>query len=101
MFICFLHLFGALSPFFFTQIKLFTPPKFSLCSLNSCVVSCSINGQYMKQGKLGAAVLGNHTTKEVGALLFSLLLYAPGLTFVWFLIMSSALLFFSTSCFCI
>lgn len=23
----------------------------------------------MKQGKLGAAVLGNHTTKEVGALL--------------------------------
>uniref|UniRef100_A0A7N6C3D8 peptidylprolyl isomerase n=1 Tax=Anabas testudineus TaxID=64144 RepID=A0A7N6C3D8_ANATE len=24
-----------------------------------------INGQYVKQGKLGAAVLGNHTTKEV------------------------------------
>lgn len=30
---------------------------------------CSINGQYVKQGKLGAAVLGNHTTKEVRALL--------------------------------
>lgn len=24
-----------------------------------------MNGQYVKQGKLGAAVLGNHTTKEV------------------------------------
>lgn len=30
---------------------------------------CSINGQYVKQGKLGAAVLANHTTKEVEALL--------------------------------
>lgn len=25
----------------------------------------SVNGQYVKQGKVGAAVLGNHTTKEV------------------------------------
>ncbi|XP_063051269.1 FK506-binding protein 15 isoform X2 [Engraulis encrasicolus] len=30
-----------------------------------------VNGQYMKQGKLGAAVLGNHATKE-----YKLLLYA-------------------------
>uniref|UniRef100_A0A4W5QR01 peptidylprolyl isomerase n=1 Tax=Hucho hucho TaxID=62062 RepID=A0A4W5QR01_9TELE len=30
-----------------------------------------LNGQYQKQGKLGAAVLGNHTTKE-----YKLLLYA-------------------------
>ncbi|XP_036434192.1 LOW QUALITY PROTEIN: FK506-binding protein 15 [Colossoma macropomum] len=30
-----------------------------------------VNGQYMKQGKLGAAVLGNHTAKE-----YKLLLYA-------------------------
>ncbi|XP_053480083.1 FK506-binding protein 15 isoform X2 [Ictalurus furcatus] len=30
-----------------------------------------VNGQYMKQGKLGAAVLGNHTNKE-----YKLLLYA-------------------------
>ncbi|XP_072538566.1 FK506-binding protein 15 isoform X2 [Salminus brasiliensis] len=30
-----------------------------------------VNGQYTKQGKLGAAVLGNHTTKE-----YKLLLYA-------------------------
>ncbi|XP_063345545.1 FK506-binding protein 15 isoform X5 [Pelmatolapia mariae] len=29
-----------------------------------------INGQYMKQGKLGAAVLGNHTTKEYKLLLY-------------------------------
>lgn len=29
------------------------------------VYFCSVNGQYMKQGKLGAAVLGNHTDKEV------------------------------------
>lgn len=25
----------------------------------------SVNGQYLKQGKLGAAVLGNHANKEV------------------------------------
>lgn len=30
-----------------------------------------MNGQYVKQGKLGAAVLGNHTTKEVRGLLNS------------------------------
>lgn len=35
----------------------------------------------MKQGKLGAAVLGNHTTKEVGALLIGHLLQIIGLTF--------------------
>ncbi|XP_043966563.1 FK506-binding protein 15 isoform X2 [Gambusia affinis] len=29
-----------------------------------------INGQYMKQGKLGAAVLGNHATKEYKLLLY-------------------------------
>uniref|UniRef100_A0A7N6B4W3 peptidylprolyl isomerase n=1 Tax=Anabas testudineus TaxID=64144 RepID=A0A7N6B4W3_ANATE len=29
-----------------------------------------INGQYVKQGKLGAAVLGNHTTKEYKLLLY-------------------------------
>ncbi|XP_056136153.1 FK506-binding protein 15 [Lampris incognitus] len=29
-----------------------------------------INGQYVKQGKLGAAVLGNHTTKEYKMLLY-------------------------------
>lgn len=28
-------------------------------------VSWSANGQYTKQGKLGAAVLGSHSTKEV------------------------------------
>lgn len=33
---------------------------------SSSFVSCSVNGQYTKQGKLGAAVLGSHTTKEVG-----------------------------------
>uniref|UniRef100_A0A7N6AIL4 peptidylprolyl isomerase n=1 Tax=Anabas testudineus TaxID=64144 RepID=A0A7N6AIL4_ANATE len=30
----------------------------------------NINGQYVKQGKLGAAVLGNHTTKEYKLLLY-------------------------------
>ncbi|XP_049906267.1 FK506-binding protein 15 isoform X4 [Epinephelus moara] len=29
-----------------------------------------INGQYVKQGKLGAAILGNHTTKEYKLLLY-------------------------------
>uniref|UniRef100_A0AAQ4QBU3 peptidylprolyl isomerase n=1 Tax=Gasterosteus aculeatus aculeatus TaxID=481459 RepID=A0AAQ4QBU3_GASAC len=29
-----------------------------------------MNGQYVKQGKLGAAVLGNHTTKEYKVLLY-------------------------------
>ncbi|KAL1269380.1 hypothetical protein QQF64_031669 [Cirrhinus molitorella] len=29
-----------------------------------------VNGQYVKQGKLGAAVLGNHTTKEYKVLLY-------------------------------
>lgn len=29
-----------------------------------------VNGQYVKQGKLGAAVLGNHTTKEYKILLY-------------------------------
>lgn len=42
---------------------------------------CSMNGQYVKQGKLGAAVLGNHTTKEVGALLTGHLFQITGLTF--------------------
>lgn len=31
---------------------------------------CSVNGQYVKQGKLGAAVLGNHSTKEVRMITF-------------------------------
>lgn len=31
---------------------------------------CSVNGQYVKQGKLGAAVLGNHSTKEVRMIMF-------------------------------
>lgn len=44
-------------------------------------VFCSINGQYVKQGKLGAAALGNHTTKEVGALLTGHLFGITGLTF--------------------
>src|SRR4029434_696004 len=32
-----------------------------------CVCDCvnSVNGQYVKQGKVGAAVLGNHGNKEV------------------------------------
>uniref|UniRef100_A0A8B9RDX7 peptidylprolyl isomerase n=1 Tax=Astyanax mexicanus TaxID=7994 RepID=A0A8B9RDX7_ASTMX len=30
----------------------------------------SVNGQYVKQGKLGAAVLGNHVTKEYKILLY-------------------------------
>ncbi|XP_061621093.1 FK506-binding protein 15-like [Phyllopteryx taeniolatus] len=29
-----------------------------------------INGQYVKQGKLGAAILGNHTSKEYKLLLY-------------------------------
>lgn len=35
-------------------------------SINTCF-SCfySTNGQYVKQGKFGAAVLGNHTAREV------------------------------------
>lgn len=35
----------------------------------------------MKQGKLGAAVLGNHTTKEVGALLIGHLFEIITVTF--------------------
>ncbi|XP_039514485.1 FK506-binding protein 15 isoform X2 [Pimephales promelas] len=31
---------------------------------------CFVNGQYVKQGKLGAAVLGNHVTKEYKILLY-------------------------------
>lgn len=42
---------------------------------------CSINGQYVKQSKLGAALLGNHTTKEVGALPVSHLLEIIAVTF--------------------
>ena len=35
-------------------------------SVNTCFsYFCSTNGQYVKQGKFGAAVLGNHTTREV------------------------------------
>lgn len=34
--------------------------------VNACFsYFCSTNGQYVKQGKFGAAVLGNHTTREV------------------------------------
>lgn len=40
-----------------------------------------MNGQYVKQGKLGAAVLGSHTTKEVRALLTGHLFQITGLTF--------------------
>lgn len=29
------------------------------------LLSSSVNGQYLKQGKYGAAVVGNHATKEV------------------------------------
>lgn len=42
--------------------------------------SCSINGQYVKQGKLGAAILGNHATREVG-LEFGFLCEIIGWTF--------------------
>lgn len=38
---------------------------FACCRFNVFFCLCSVNGQYMKQGKLGAAVLGNHTNKEV------------------------------------
>ncbi|XP_056313991.1 FK506-binding protein 15 [Danio aesculapii] len=31
---------------------------------------CFVNGQYVKQGKIGAAVLGNHVTKEYKILLY-------------------------------
>ncbi|XP_072528509.1 FK506-binding protein 15 [Salminus brasiliensis] len=31
---------------------------------------CYVNGQYMKQGRLGAAILGNHVTKEYKILLY-------------------------------
>ncbi|XP_022521952.2 FK506-binding protein 15 isoform X1 [Astyanax mexicanus] len=31
---------------------------------------CYVNGQYVKQGKLGAAILGNHVTKEYKILLY-------------------------------
>uniref|UniRef100_A0A671YVK0 peptidylprolyl isomerase n=1 Tax=Sparus aurata TaxID=8175 RepID=A0A671YVK0_SPAAU len=56
----------------------YTAPKQPRKSSNSVCVSlscrfcpmCSINGQYVKQGKLGAAVLGNHTTKEYKLLLY-------------------------------
>lgn len=41
--------------------------------LNRPICLCSVNGQYMKQGKLGAAVLGNHTNKEVGVFVMSCL----------------------------
>ena len=35
-------------------------------NVNTCFsFFCSTNGQYVKQGKFGAAVLGNHTTREV------------------------------------
>ena len=34
-----------------------------------CILLPSINGQYANQGKLGAAVLGNHSSKEVRCLL--------------------------------
>uniref|UniRef100_A0A665W3A7 peptidylprolyl isomerase n=1 Tax=Echeneis naucrates TaxID=173247 RepID=A0A665W3A7_ECHNA len=40
--------------------------------MKSCTafVSHSINGQYVKQGKLGAAALGNHASKEYKILLY-------------------------------
>uniref|UniRef100_A0A672SJQ1 peptidylprolyl isomerase n=1 Tax=Sinocyclocheilus grahami TaxID=75366 RepID=A0A672SJQ1_SINGR len=38
--------------------------------VNTLFFLCSVNGQYVKQGKLGAAVLGNHTTKEYKILLY-------------------------------
>uniref|UniRef100_A0A4W4FP47 peptidylprolyl isomerase n=1 Tax=Electrophorus electricus TaxID=8005 RepID=A0A4W4FP47_ELEEL len=49
------------------------PPSVSPAVLFATAVQAYryVNGQYMKQGKLGAAVLGNHTTKE-----YKLLLYA-------------------------
>ncbi|XP_043913905.1 FK506-binding protein 15 [Protopterus annectens] len=42
-----------------------------LAVLYACAVHAYryVNGQYVKQGKLGTAVLGNHTTKEVRCLL--------------------------------
>uniref|UniRef100_A0A4W2FKS5 peptidylprolyl isomerase n=1 Tax=Bos indicus x Bos taurus TaxID=30522 RepID=A0A4W2FKS5_BOBOX len=40
-------------------------------SVNTCFsYFCSTNGQYVKQGKFGAAVLGNHTTREYSILLY-------------------------------
>lgn len=49
-------------------------------SCHFCLM-CSINGQYAKQGKLGAAVLGNHATKEVWGLLIGHLFEIIGVTF--------------------
>uniref|UniRef100_A0A452GAS0 peptidylprolyl isomerase n=1 Tax=Capra hircus TaxID=9925 RepID=A0A452GAS0_CAPHI len=40
-------------------------------NVNTCFsFFCSTNGQYVKQGKFGAAVLGNHTTREYKILLY-------------------------------
>uniref|UniRef100_A0A671TDG3 peptidylprolyl isomerase n=1 Tax=Sinocyclocheilus anshuiensis TaxID=1608454 RepID=A0A671TDG3_9TELE len=38
--------------------------------VNTLFFLCSVNGQYVKQGKLGAAFLGNHSTKEYKILLY-------------------------------
>ncbi|XP_051510137.1 FK506-binding protein 15 isoform X3 [Myxocyprinus asiaticus] len=49
-----------------------TPPPNSPAVLFATAVHAYryVNGQYVKQGKLGAAVLGNHTTKEYKILLY-------------------------------
>ncbi|XP_051950127.1 FK506-binding protein 15 isoform X2 [Xyrauchen texanus] len=49
-----------------------TPPAKSPAVLFATAVHAFryVNGQYVKQGKLGAAVLGNHTTKEYKILLY-------------------------------
>ena len=58
-------------------------------SFSTIFVLHSINGQYVKQGKLGAAALGNHTTKEVRALLTGHLFEITGLTleFLWIILL--------------
>ena len=48
----------------------FVCPSVTVCEQRNhmnipCILLPSINGQYANQGKLGAAVLGNHSSKEV------------------------------------
>uniref|UniRef100_A0A672Z5L6 peptidylprolyl isomerase n=1 Tax=Sphaeramia orbicularis TaxID=375764 RepID=A0A672Z5L6_9TELE len=47
-----------------------TKSSYKEIQLKDCCVWCSINEQYVNQGKLGAAVLGSHTTKEYKLLLY-------------------------------
>ncbi|CDQ77148.1 unnamed protein product [Oncorhynchus mykiss] len=44
--------------------------RLSCLILSSWFCVCSVNGQYTKQGKVGAAILGNHPTREYMILLY-------------------------------